>query len=104
MNRTRKEKTQGGGIAIGIHQSLIYRDVSHEIPDDIQNNFEILMVQVFPYEKELLIINIYIANYQEQKRHIQKLREWMNKIILYKPLMLKIISGDFNNKKDIFNE
>ena len=43
VNLTRKDNT-GGGICTGIHKSLMFRDISEQIPDWIKESIEILMV------------------------------------------------------------
>ncbi len=46
INKTRKNPTRGGGVAIGIDKNLTYRDQSHLIPENLHEGLEMVFVQV----------------------------------------------------------
>jgi hypothetical protein len=90
------ESRQGGGIAIAIDRSLVYRDLTKQVIPVTLRDMEMVIVQIVNATFEIYAINIYIADYREQQGLLKTLHNWVVELIARKPTAIFLIAGDFN--------
>ena len=102
MNLTREEinapHPNGGGIAIGIASGIVFRNLTTKLPEALRS-YEILFVQATHETFEAYLLNIYLSNFQQQKKILKRVNEFVRDLMSNKPKALVIVSGDFNSSK-----
>ena len=99
VNRVRdpegNDSRQGGGVAIGITKSLVFRDLTSTVPEALQA-LELVFVQVVHEQFELYALNVYVNKYHEKKSLLPALQQWLLEIRSKKPDAILLVAGDFN--------
>lgn len=65
LNRTKSNNVNnayvGGGIAIGVHKSMVVKNLEHLIPEELADQ-EILLIQAVCPSLKVWIVNAYFKN------------------------------------------
>ncbi|EAR96184.2 reverse transcriptase (macronuclear) [Tetrahymena thermophila SB210] len=100
----KRDCQNGGGLVIGVDKQFTLRDLTHLIPNDLnqENQIEMILAQASHAICELYLINLYIPYPKQLKKGaLNQLQQWITQLLESKDSLF-IISGDLNQKTNLF--